>query len=149
MRSLKFGFSGTKRQWVFPKVRPKGNGERGRPACLLLRHSVCGPKKSARRCEKPEKSFSTVLQRQPIVSHSVPQKTRPWHFSDFSRNFRGYPGEGVADFTLNPNPNPNMAQLPVHPVHSWPGEKIKVNQACSRLIKVNQAILKHFFYALR
>jgi hypothetical protein len=36
--------------------------------------------------------------------------------------------------------------------HLWRGSrwhKIKVNQAWSRWIKVNQAILKHFFYALR
>jgi hypothetical protein len=37
----------------------------------------------------------------------------------------------------------------VHPVNSVQsrGQKIRVNQACSNQIRVDQAILKHFFYA--
>jgi hypothetical protein len=63
-----------------------------------------GPKKSARRCEKPKKPFSTVLQRQPFAGQSFPTKKRPWHFSDFSRNSRGYPGRGVNDSVSQTRP---------------------------------------------
>jgi hypothetical protein len=87
---------------------------------LFLRHSwSAGQKKSARRCEKPEKPFLTVLQRQLAIVQAVPTRIAQNDFSDFSKNFRGGGGVGVADFSPTPNPNPNMAQLPVHPVNPF------------------------------
>jgi hypothetical protein len=49
----------------------------------------------ARKCEKSEKPFSAVLQRQPAILQAVPTKIAQNDFSDFSRNFRGYPGGRV------------------------------------------------------
>jgi hypothetical protein len=67
---------------------------------LFLRDSAwsAGQKGSARKCEKSEKPFLTILQRQPAIVQAVPTRIAQNHFSDFSRNFRGYPGGGVNDF---------------------------------------------------
>jgi hypothetical protein len=59
---------------------------------------VCGPKKSARKCEKSEKPFSAILQRQPVIVQAVPTRIAQNDFSDFSRNSRGVPGGGANDF---------------------------------------------------
>jgi hypothetical protein len=46
----------------------------------------------SRKCEKSEKSIFAVFQLEPAIAQAVPTKTRVGHFSDFSKNFRGYTG---------------------------------------------------------
>ena len=50
------------------------------------------PKRAAQKSEKSEKWFLAVFQLQHAAAQLVPTKNSSGHFSDFSKNFRGYTG---------------------------------------------------------
>jgi hypothetical protein len=166
----------------------KGTGKRLFPFCANLRTSagkslnfspwfwhirrVQRAKKIGAKMRKTRKIIFGRFAAPTCYRPSCSNQNRTKRFFGFFEKFSGDTGGRgslISSYpNLNPTPNPNMAQPPVHPVdpvHSetareilFPfcanplrakvliqGEKIKVNQACSRLIKVNQPIFKHFF----
>jgi hypothetical protein len=56
----------------------------------------------SRKCEKSGKPIFAVFQLEPAIAQAVPTKTRVGHFSDFSKNSRGYTG---GRGSKNPNLN--------------------------------------------
>jgi hypothetical protein len=51
-----------------------------------------GAARAEKKSEKSEKWFFAIFQLEPAADQLVPTKTRSGHFSDFSKNFRGYTG---------------------------------------------------------
>jgi len=53
-----------------------------------------GPKKAEMKSEKSEKWFFAIFHLEPAAVQSLPTKIGVGHFSDFSKNSRGYTGGG-------------------------------------------------------
>ena len=62
--------------------------------CSYAESQVGCPKRGAMKPEKSEKWFFAFFQSEPAAAQSVPTKIAFGHFSDFSKNFRGYTGGG-------------------------------------------------------
>jgi hypothetical protein len=100
LRSLKFAFPGNKRQWVFPKVRPTGNGERGRPACLVSAtfRRLRAKKNRREDVKNPKNHFRPFYSGNQLSSKPFQPESHKTIFRIFREIFEGYRGEGVADF---------------------------------------------------
>jgi hypothetical protein len=87
----------------FPKGQAERNGERGRPACLLLRHSASSAcqKNWGEDVKNPKNHFRPFCSGNLLSSKPFEPKSHKTIFRIFRKIFGGYRGEGVADFILH------------------------------------------------
>jgi hypothetical protein len=85
---------------VQPSPAKFGKGFQLRRGGFREAHIKCKPQsmdglevaRKGKKSEKSEKTVFAIFQLEPVFDQSVPNNIREGHFSDFSKNFRGYTG---------------------------------------------------------
>jgi len=102
-------------------------------ADLSLRCHLVG--EGAKKSEKCEKSLFAIFHLEPVAVQSLPTKIACRHFSDFSKNSRGYTGgRGSKNPNLNPNPNLNGGQRMMNSICENLCESVAVERKIYRLL---------------